>query len=542
MAVIIIPGESPEIHYEVDTALEPIGVGGMGQVMRGVQVDTRTGVRRPAAVKFLFSDLPESAIDRARREASVRIRNENLVEMFGFITVDERDAQGRVVHRYHVSSELLDGVVLSDLLNGTTTNPKGEPVPYAEELYVQFRQSPSRFAANIVKNVLSGLIALHDNRYIHRDIDPSNIMVTSDRKIKLIDFGIAKELQTLNTQDRQLTTAGQFMGKAAYAAPELALGDIVHQNETTDIYAVGIMLFQLIAGHLPFDGPTNLVLDKQVREPLPLGEISNKGIRRIIAKATAKDQAKRYASATEFRVAIEQLEKDLPAAEMPATASGNRKKLSTGQKKKLGYAVGALAVVALLVFGGISVRNAMLRSRTEKRLQALEQERMLESHRLALQDSIINTEQQTQFRDSLTGQTVKSAGMLISEAVELLRQPGKAREAVPTLLRVGEKCYPASAQAYAILGAWYADGLLCRSLDFAPSDTLDYQKAHQYNELAVVLDASCYPALYELMLDSIKPARGIVSTPDGNTFKSLSKECLKYAKAANDTLFVRAIE
>ena len=96
MAVIIIPGESPEIHYEVDTALEPIGVGGMGQVMRGVQVDTRTGVRRPAAVKFLFSDLPESAIDRARREASVRIRNENLVEMFGFITVDERDAQGRV--------------------------------------------------------------------------------------------------------------------------------------------------------------------------------------------------------------------------------------------------------------------------------------------------------------------------------------------------------------------------------------------------------------------------------------------------------------
>ena len=538
MAMMIIPGETVGIHYEIDTALEPIGVGGMGQVMKGVQVDTRTGVRRPAAIKFLFSDLPESAIERARREASVRIRNENLVEMFGFITVDETTAQGQTVHHYHVASELLDGVVLSDLLNGKLTNPKGEALPYAEELYVQLKQRPDRFAVTVIKSVLSGLMALHDSGYIHRDIDPSNIMVTSDRKIKLIDFGIAKELQTLNTQDRQLTTAGQFMGKAAYAAPELALGDIAHQNETTDIYAVGIMLFQLIAGHLPFDGPTNLVLDKQVREPLPLSAIADKKMRKVIARATEKDPAKRFASASEFRVAVEKLEKELSAA---LVQEPGKKKPSAKQVKQLSYAGGALVLLALLVFGGVSLRNGMQQKRAEKQFLVQEQERMLDARKRVLQDSIINTAQQTQFRDSLTGLTVKSAGQLISEAVELLRS-GEAKEAVPKLLLVGEKRYPVSARAYSILGAWYADGLLCRSLDFAPSDTLDYQKAHQYNELAVVLDASCYPALYELMLDSIKPARGIVSTPDGNTFKSLSKECLKYAKAANDTLFVQAIE
>ena len=87
------------------------------------------------------------------------------------------------------------------------------------------------FALLVIKNILSGIMALHDKGYIHRDLDPSNIMITSDRKIKIIDYGIAKQLSTLTTQDQQLTTAGQFMGKATYASPELVVGDVVHQNE-----------------------------------------------------------------------------------------------------------------------------------------------------------------------------------------------------------------------------------------------------------------------------------------------------------------------
>lgn len=123
------------IHYEVDTTLAPLGVGGMGQVYRGYRVDERTGVRRDAAVKFLFEDLPESAIERSRREASVIIKNENLVEMFGFIEVDETDAAGQVHRRYHVASELLDGVGLYDLLRGKTTDAAGEEIPFAQDMY-----------------------------------------------------------------------------------------------------------------------------------------------------------------------------------------------------------------------------------------------------------------------------------------------------------------------------------------------------------------------------------------------------------------------
>lgn len=237
----------------------------MGQVFRGTRIDAQ-GVRMEVAIKFLFDDLPQHVIERARREASIQIHNENLVEMFGFIQIDEILAPGVVHQRYHVVSELLSGVMLYDLLKGKTCDSSGVEIPFAQDLYRLYKEDAYAFALYIVKNVLSGVMALHDKGYIHRDIDPSNIMITADGKVKIIDYGIAKQLSTLNTQDQMLTTAGQFMGKATYAAPELVVGDVVHQNKTTDIYAVGILLFQLLTGHLPFDGATHEVLDMQLHK------------------------------------------------------------------------------------------------------------------------------------------------------------------------------------------------------------------------------------------------------------------------------------
>ena len=305
MAILIIQGTEEKalgIHYEVDTSLPPIGAGGMGQVMRGVRV--QNNVRRAAAVKFLFDDLPESAIERSRREASVKISNENLVEMFGFIEMDTVDASGNVHKRYHVASELLNGVMLHDLLRGKTTDASGEEIPFAKELYRQYSCDRMRFAVYIIRNVLSGIMALHDAGYIHRDIDPSNIMITSDGKVKVIDFGICRRIGEGVDADRHLTSAGQFMGKAAYAAPELVTGDIAHQAETTDLYAIGIMFYELITGKVPFDGATHEVLAKQMKENVPVKNLADKYARKVIEKATAKKQDERYASAAEFRVAV----------------------------------------------------------------------------------------------------------------------------------------------------------------------------------------------------------------------------------------------
>ena len=293
------------VYYEFDPSEQPLGVGGMGKVYRGIRCDKRTGTVRDVAIKFLYDDLPEGVIERARREASIRLKSDSLIEMLGFIEIDCKDSSGRIRTRYHVVSEFVDGVGLDNLLEGKTTNHYGRPVPFAEDLLAMHRETPTLFAIRIIRELLSGLMSMHDAGYVHRDIDPSNIMVTMDGHVKLIDFGIAKKVNTLCSFDKQLTSAGQFMGKACYAAPELVLGDVMHQDATTDIYAVGIMLFQMITGRLPFDGPINEVLYKQIHEKLPLKDVPQRAIRKVIEKATDKKQAKRYSSAVEFRVDID---------------------------------------------------------------------------------------------------------------------------------------------------------------------------------------------------------------------------------------------
>lgn len=309
MPVIRLQGEAERqagIYYEVNTDEPALGAGGMGQVYRGVRVDTRTGQTTPVAIKFLFDDLPENAIERSRREASIRISNENLVEMYGFIEIP--DPQTGVTH-YHVVSELLQGVMLYDLLEGKTTDREGNPVPFAVELYDLYQQNRTAFAARIIKAVLSGVMAMHDMGYIHRDIDPSNIMITVNGRIKLIDFGIAKKIGATTETEHHLTSVGQFMGKASYAAPEQICGDVAHQNETTDIYSIGIMLFQLLTGHLPFDGAQHEVADMQLHSELPLADIADENMRNVVSHATRKRQGERYMSAAEFRVEIERAER-----------------------------------------------------------------------------------------------------------------------------------------------------------------------------------------------------------------------------------------
>ncbi len=327
MSIVKLQGESEKsrgIHYELDSSAQPIGVGGMGQVFKGICVNEHTGATRPVAIKFLFDDLPPQAIERAHREASIQLRNDNLVEMLGFIEIADRTSYGEVKMRYHVVSELLSGVSLSALLEGRTTDRDGVRVPFAEQLLADYLNDREHFACTMVINILSGLMALHDAGYIHRDIDPSNIMITSDGHIKLIDFGIAKQMKALTESDEGLTVAGKFMGKPEYAAPELVLGDVKHQNRTTDIYAMGILLYQLVVGHTPFEGPRHDILEQQLKSKLPLQAIKNKALRKIIATACEKKQDLRYQTISEMRVALEAIDrkpKGSPLSKKPLLAA-----------------------------------------------------------------------------------------------------------------------------------------------------------------------------------------------------------------------------
>lgn len=292
------------IHYEFDMDSRPLGEGGMGIVYRGVKVDEKTGLRTDVAIKVLHEGLPSEVYARAEREASIQIRHINLIQMYGLISEYATDKYGVKHIRYYVISELLHGVGLSDLLDGTFINSDGSKNEFAKQLYERYLEQRKAVSIEIIKSIASGVMALHDKGFIHRDIDPSNIMVTTAGDIKLIDFGIAKNIKFLDKLDG-LTATGQFIGKAEYASPELVLGDVKSQNSTTDIYALGILLFRLLTGRLPFTGSQYQVLQLQLKKKVPTSWIEDAAIADVVKKATQKNQSSRYSSIAEFRVDLD---------------------------------------------------------------------------------------------------------------------------------------------------------------------------------------------------------------------------------------------
>lgn len=292
-------------YYEFDMHSKPLGEGGMGVVYKGFKIYEATGNRSVVAIKAMFDGLPAEVYERAEREASIRLRNDNLVEMLGFISETEIDPYGTQKNKYYVVSEYLNGVVLSDLLTGQFKDKDGIEIPYAKQLYTDYISKKEKTSIEIIRCVLSGILALHDKGYIHRDIDPTNIMVTDEGTIKLIDFGIAKYVRSLRTIDKSLTSTGKFIGKAEFASPELVLGDVRNQGYHTDIYAIGILFYQLLVGKLPFTGSKYEVLQMQLNDKVPVKHIKNPLLAKIVKKATEKNKSDRYSSVAELRAEID---------------------------------------------------------------------------------------------------------------------------------------------------------------------------------------------------------------------------------------------
>ncbi len=463
------------LYYEFDTESEPLGVGGMGKVYEGRCVDERSGMTRKVAIKFMYDDLPESAIERARREASIQIRNDNLVEMLGFIETETKDVLGERVKHYHVVSELLEGVSLDDMLQGKFLDRKGEVVAYAQKLYDDYRKDVYRFAIQVIRRVLTGLMSLHDAGYIHRDIDPTNIMVTRDGHVKLIDFGIAKQLRSLTTNDKSLTVAGVFMGKPEYAAPELVLGDIKSQGVTTDIYAIGILLFQCIVGHTPFEGDRHEVLHKQIHNKLPLHLVKNKELRKIVEKATQKNRADRYQSAAEFRVALERLPENL-------------KESAFQWNKQKSIIAAGVAGVALI---GAAVALWPKSGGEPNAVYVAEEQ----ANRPSQKSSVPVVENHLTSADTTT----------FNAALELLHS-NSAPKGLKYLEELSQKGY---AEATLLLSRLYFEGktdkdVIVKSvveMRKLANIEIDNIKAHELLELCISQDQSSYKALYELGKD-----------------------------------------
>lgn len=536
MAIYRLQGKAEKrsgIYYEFDPSEEPLGEGGMGKVYKGRCVNEVTGTAFDVAIKFMFSDLPAHAIERARREASIQIRHDNLVEMLGFIDIEEKGPLGDIQHHYHVVSELLDGIMLDDLLAGKLTNKRGEPMPFAQKLYNDYQRDPYHFATYIIRNVLSGLMALHDAGYIHRDIDPTNIMITSNGHIKLIDFGIAKQMQSLTTNDKSLTVAGVFMGKPEYAAPELILGDIKSQDKTTDIYAVGILLFQCIIGHPPFEGDRHEVMNKQLHQKMPLGLIKNKQIRKIIETATDKTRAKRFRSAAEFRVALDQIA-------LNGTGGGFEwKPLYT-------YIIGGVAACGIIV-GGAVLAITSLSGNEEQKIEKKPYVFVPDAEK-AMEDENLTAQADTVAPEIAPEPVPEPAPVTFGSAIAALHRAATASEGFAQLESLSKD---GNANATYLVSRLYFKSKL--KDDYCPDSItrmqkmlkigVDNRKAHRLLEISIEQNPRNYQALYELACDYWKGAQRTEAVQKRDADKAIDCFCkaMDHAKRANDRQYIRMI-
>lgn len=254
-------------HYRI---LEELGRGGMGVVYKAED----TKLDRTLALKFLPSNISANETDKARflqeAKAASAINHPNVCVIHD---IKEHDDQQFIIMEY------VDGQTLSKLIKDSSRFPIDDYLDYALQ-------------------IAGALQAAHENGIIHRDIKSDNIMITSTGQVKVMDFGLAK----LAGQTK-ITKTGTTLGTVAYMSPEQAQGKNV--DHRTDIWSLGVVLYEMVTGQLPFRGEYEQAVMYAIvnEEPEPITSILPEipqQLDRVLEKAIAKSQEERYQNFEEF--------------------------------------------------------------------------------------------------------------------------------------------------------------------------------------------------------------------------------------------------
>ncbi len=241
-----------------------LGEGGMGTVYEAVDIITKRNV----ALKFLKASVAQDKVNLARFEieakATATLNHPNIVRVVSV---------GKYENLPYMVNELVVGNTLE------------------EELASRGRYTFLE-ALDIIEQLCNAVALAHQNGVIHRDIKPSNIYITKEGLVKLGDFGIARY-----SDSKRVTSNTSIVGSAHYLAPEVCKG--AESTPRSDIYALGINLFELITGHVPFDGESNVAIAvKQIKEKFPSPRKYNKNtpkaLELIIKKCCKKNPRDRY--------------------------------------------------------------------------------------------------------------------------------------------------------------------------------------------------------------------------------------------------------
>jgi serine/threonine protein kinase/Tol biopolymer transport system component len=269
-------------RYQV---IEELGHGGMGKVYKVFDKETKSRV----ALKLISPDVAghKNAIERFRNELKIArdISHKNICRMYDL---------GREAETYYITMEYVPGEDLRSLIRRT-------------------RRLDMSTAISIAKQVCEGLIEAHRLGVVHRDLKPSNIMIDREGNAKVMDFGIARSLK-----GKGMTATGAMIGTPEYMSPEQVDGKEADQR--ADIYSLGIILYEMVTGKVPFGGDTAFAValkhkSEPPESPKKLNPQIPENLSRLILKCLEKDKENRYQIAGEVLAELTKVEQGLPAKE-----------------------------------------------------------------------------------------------------------------------------------------------------------------------------------------------------------------------------------
>jgi serine/threonine protein kinase len=313
-------------RYQV---IEELGHGGMGRVYRVLDKKLNEEV----ALKLIK---PEIAADK---ETIKRFHNElRLARKVAHRNVGKMYELMEDEGTHFITMEYVPGQDLRGLIR-------------------QMGQLTAGKAVSIAKQVCEGLEEAHRLGVVHRDLKPGNILIDKDGNARIMDFGIARSLKIKGT-----TGAGVMIGTPEYMSPEQVEGKEVDQR--SDIYSLGVILFEMVTGRVPFEGDTPFTIgvkhkSERPRNPRELNTQLPEDLSRVILKCLEKDKEKRYQRAEELRAELMRLEEEIPTAEraIPKKKPTKSREIAAGTGKinwvKIGLYAGAAVILGLIVYAGV---------------------------------------------------------------------------------------------------------------------------------------------------------------------------------------------
>jgi len=302
--------------------IEELGKGGMGKVYKAIDTD----IKEKVAIKLIKPEIStdKKTIERFRNELKFarKIRHKNVCQMYDL---------NREEGTYYISMEYVSGEDLKSFIRRS-------------------RQLAIGTAITIAKQICDGLSEAHKVGVVHRDLKPNNIMIDREGNVRIMDFGIARSLK-----EKGITGAGVMIGTPEYMSPEQV--ESKETDQRSDIYSLGIILYEMVTGQVPFEGdtPFSIGVKQKSENPRPPKEINDQipeDLNRVILKCMEKEKESRYQGAGELHSELMKLEKGIPTAER---AIAEKKPLTSREitvtfgLKKLIIPVSAL--IAVVLFG-----------------------------------------------------------------------------------------------------------------------------------------------------------------------------------------------